>query len=96
MVYTDMKRLPDFDHIKKGRDINDCIDLVLVTHFHLDHCGALPYLTEYHKYSGPILSSTPTRAMLFYMLDDYRRVVSDQKTDTQMVNYTAEEIKHCV
>jgi integrator complex subunit 11 len=97
MVYTDMKRLPDFDYLKKGKHINEVVDVVLVTHFHLDHCGALPYLTEHHKYSGPILCSTPTKSMLYYMLDDYRKVVSDQKTEAQsIVNYTVDEIRHCV
>ena len=24
------------------------VDLCLITHFHLDHCGALPYFTELH------------------------------------------------
>jgi integrator complex subunit 11 len=34
--------------------------------------------------------------MLYYMLDDYRKVMSDQKTENQAVNYTPEEIRHCV
>lgn len=87
MVYTDINRLPNFDHIKKGRHINEVVDLVIVTHFHLDHCGALPYLTSTHGYSGPIISSTPTKSMLFYMLDDYRRVLIDQKTENQAMIY---------
>ena len=48
--------------------INNSIDIVLITYFHLDHCGALPYLTEFHKYNGPIYASTPTKAMIPYML----------------------------
>ncbi len=31
---------------------------------HLDHCGALPYLTEQVGYSGPIIMTAPTRALL--------------------------------
>jgi integrator complex subunit 11 len=34
--------------------------------------------------------------MLYYMLDAYRKVMSDQKTENQAVNYTPEEIRHCV
>ena len=79
MLYTDAKRYPDFDHLKKGKPIDKVLDLVLITHFHLDHCGALPVLTELHGYTGPIYASTPTKAMLSYMLEDYRRVMTDTK-----------------
>ena len=50
------------------------VDLVLITHFHLDHCGALPYFTEHVGYSGPVVMTMPTKALLPYMLEDYRRV----------------------
>ena len=32
---------PFFDFIDA-----DKVDLVLITHFHIDHCAALPYFTE--------------------------------------------------
>ena len=52
------------------------VNLVLITHFHLDHCGALPFFTELQGegYDGPIVMSMPTKALLPYMLEDYRRV----------------------
>ena len=31
------------------------IDCLLLSHFHLDHCGAIPYLTEKANYKGPIV-----------------------------------------
>lgn len=55
--------------------MDDVIDIVLVSHFHLDHVGALPYLTEIVGYNGPIYCTTPTKALLPYMLEDYSRVV---------------------
>ena len=39
--------LPFFDLI----DTSD-IDILLVTHFHLDHCGALPYFLEKTNFKG--------------------------------------------
>ncbi|OLP81709.1 Integrator complex subunit 11 [Symbiodinium microadriaticum] len=39
------------------------LDVVIITHFHLDHVGALPYLTEILGYHGPILMTHPTRAI---------------------------------
>ena len=69
MLYSDERRYPNFGTLyKPPNTINNSIDLVLITHFHLDHCGALPYLTEFHKYNGPIYASTPTKAMIPYML----------------------------
>ena len=52
MGYDDDRRFPDFYALKKQR-IN--VDLLVVTHFHLDHCGALPYYVEQFGYDGPIL-----------------------------------------
>ena len=37
-AYTGILSLPFFDEI----DLST-IDILLITHFHLDHCGALPY-----------------------------------------------------
>ena len=54
--------------------INDIIDLVIITHFHLDHCGALPLLTETYGYNGPILMTHPTQAISPLLLKDYSKI----------------------
>lgn len=50
------QRFPDFamlnKEIEKGR--LPPVKAVCITHFHLDHCGALPYFTERIGYTGPI------------------------------------------
>ena len=35
----------------------------LYSHFHLDHCGALPYFSEMCGYDGPIYMTHPTKAI---------------------------------
>ena len=33
------------------------------SHFHLDHCGALPYMSEMVGFDGPIYMTHPTKAI---------------------------------
>ena len=40
--------------------------------FHLDHCGALPYLTEKLGYDGPVYMTRPTAALASILLKDCR------------------------
>ena len=79
MGYTDHRRFPDFTPISPTRSFTAAIDALLVSHFHLDHCGALPYLTEQCGYAGPIVMSEPTRALCPVLLEDYRRITVERK-----------------
>lgn len=80
MGYNDKRKYPNFDHLLKvfGKEsLNDLLDVVLVSHFHLDHCAALPILTEEKGYNGPILTSEPSKAIIPLMLRDYMNVTKD-------------------
>lgn len=84
--------------LKKGNDLQkdftSIIDLVIVTHFHLDHCGALPYFTEAVGYNGPIVATPPTKAIIPLMLEDFRKVSVAQKGGVDA--FSAEMIKKCI
>lgn len=54
MGYQDERRFPDFSYISKSGNFTQLIDCVIISHFHLDHCGALPYFTEVCGYDGMI------------------------------------------
>ena len=67
--------LPFFDAI----DDPASIDLVLVTHFHIDHCAALPYFTEKTNFKGTILMTHATKAVMRLLLADNIRLQARAK-----------------
>jgi len=75
-------------------DYTKNLDLVIITHFHLDHVGALPYFTEICGYNGPILTSQPTKAILPLTLEDFRKIISDYRGEKSPL--TPKQITDCV
>ncbi|VDD83776.1 unnamed protein product [Mesocestoides corti] len=63
MGYNDERRFPDFSFIVQKHDLTEYLNCVIISHFHLDHCGALPYMTEMVGYNGPIYMTHPTKAI---------------------------------
>lgn len=64
------------------------------SHFHLDHCGALPYFSEMVGYDGPIYMTHPTKAICPILLEDYRKITVDKKGETNF--FTSQMIKDCM
>ncbi|SBT76784.1 cleavage and polyadenylation specificity factor, putative [Plasmodium ovale] len=60
------------------KKINEIIDCVIISHFHMDHIGALPFFTEILKYNGPIIMSYPTKSLGPVLLLDSCKL-ADQK-----------------
>lgn len=65
--------LPFFDSLDNPGDI----DVVLVTHFHIDHCAALPYFTEKTNFNGRIFMTHATKAVMKLLLSDNIRLQFD-------------------
>ena len=86
---------PDFQWMN---DKGIKVDLVLISHFHLDHIGALPRFTEIFGYEGDVYASEPTKSVAPMLLRDYaglRRRGTKNATvfsETQM-NRCVEKIK---
>ncbi|XP_028131124.1 integrator complex subunit 11 [Diabrotica virgifera virgifera] len=93
MGYNDERRFPDFTYICEG-PISAFIDCVIISHFHLDHCGALPYMSEMVGYTGPIYMTHPTKAIAPILLEDMRKVSVEKKGDLNF--FTSQMIKDCM
>jgi len=94
MGFQDSRRFPDFRYIGGEGKLNDYLDCVIITHFHLDHCGALPYMTEMVGYNGAIYMTHPTRAIVPMMLEDYRKIQTEVRGETNF--FTSQMIKQCM
>ena len=82
MGHTDERRFPDFTFIApKGESLTPHVDCVIISHFHLDHCGALPFMTEMAGYDGPIYMTHPTKAICPLLLEDMRKIAADFKKE---------------
>ena len=79
-AYNGITSLPFFDEIELGD-----IDLLLITHFHLDHCGALPYFLEKTNFRGQCYMTFPTVAIYKFILSDYVKV-SHSKLEESLYN----------
>ena len=94
MGYNDDRRFPDFTFVSGDDSLTDYLDAVIISHFHLDHCGALPYMTEMVGYNGPIYMTGPTLAIAPILLEDMRRVAVERKGETNF--FTSQMIKDCM
>ncbi len=89
--YDGMNGLPFLDRIEP-----DQIDVLLVTHFHLDHAASLPYLTERTNFKGRIFMTHPTKSVLRLLLGDYLRLLQMNNAKAEDVLYTEAELQSCI
>ncbi|KAJ1984231.1 endoribonuclease ysh1 [Dimargaris verticillata] len=75
-----LNALPFFDEIDPAE-----IDVLLVTHFHLDHAGSVPYFMEKTPFRGRTFMTHPTKAIYKWLLSDYVRV-SNVSAEEQLYN----------
>jgi len=94
MGFSDDRRFPDFTYIAQDEPLTDYLDCVIISHFHLDHCGALPFMTEMVGYNGPIYMTVPTKAIAPILLEDMRKVAVDRKGEQNF--FTTDMIKQCM
>ncbi|XP_065870906.1 cleavage and polyadenylation specificity factor subunit 3-I isoform X1 [Euphorbia lathyris] len=90
--YSGMSALPYFDEIDPST-----IDVLLVTHFHLDHAASLPYFLEKTTFRGRVFMTHATKAIYKLLLTDYVKVskvsIEDMLFDEQDINHSMDKIE---
>ncbi len=68
------------------------LDAIIVTHAHLDHCGALPLLYRY-GYRGPTYVTPPTLPLMVLLLLDFMEVAEREGSSAP---FSSKDIKELV
>uniref|UniRef100_A0A166DYV4 Cleavage and polyadenylation specificity factor subunit 3-I n=1 Tax=Daucus carota subsp. sativus TaxID=79200 RepID=A0A166DYV4_DAUCS len=93
-AYSGMAALPYFDEIDPST-----IDVLLITHFHLDHAASLPYFLEKTTFKGRVFMTHATKAIYKLLLSDYVKVskvsVEDMLFDEQDILRSMDKIEIC-
>ena len=89
--YEGMNGLPYFDRIEPST-----IDIVLITHFHLDHAASLPYFTERTGFKGRVFMTHPTKAVTRLLLGDFLRLMQMKNANPDDILYTESELSSCM
>ncbi|XP_042011589.1 cleavage and polyadenylation specificity factor subunit 3-II-like isoform X2 [Salvia splendens] len=79
--------------INDSGEFTSSLSCVIITHFHLDHIGALPYFTQVCGYEGPIYMTYPTKALAPLALEDYRNTF---ERGGEKAQFTSEHIAECM
>ena len=83
---------PDFALIR-----NEKLDLIIITHCHLDHIGSLPAVMREHP-DTPVIMTTSSRMLIERMLHNSANVMMRQKEENDIPDYplfTHEDIDRC-
>ncbi|ORZ29825.1 beta-lactamase-like protein [Catenaria anguillulae PL171] len=79
MGFHDARMFPDFSYLTRSTSLSAAVDAVLISHFHLDHCGALPYMCKTFEYDGPVVMSAPTKAVCPILLEDFAKIQAGRR-----------------
>lgn len=70
-AYNGLESLPFYDDFDLSR-----VDILLISHFHLDHAASLPYVMQHTNFKGRVFMTYPTKAIYKWLLNDFVRVTN--------------------
>ncbi|KAF6258928.1 beta-lactamase-like protein [Scenedesmus sp. NREL 46B-D3] len=68
----------------------DELDVALITHFHLDHCAAVPYLLCHTTFKGRIFMTHPTKAIFYTLVSDFANLSGEDAL------YSKKDVEACM
>ncbi|KAL8946567.1 MAG: hypothetical protein Q9222_007052 [Ikaeria aurantiellina] len=83
-AYDGLGALPYFDEF----DLST-IDILLISHFHVDHAASLPYVLAKTNFKGRVFMTHPTKAIYKWLIQDNVRVqTTSSSSDARTQLYT--------
>ncbi|CAR28123.1 hypothetical protein ZYGR_0N06140 [Zygosaccharomyces rouxii] len=70
-AYQGYASLPYYDEFDLSK-----VDILLISHFHVDHAASLPYVMQKTNFQGRVFMTHPTKAIYRWLLRDFVRVTS--------------------
>lgn len=70
-AYSGQASLPYYDEF----DLSE-VDILLISHFHLDHAASLPHVMQKTNFKGRVFMTHPTKAIYKWLMSDFVRVSS--------------------
>lgn len=66
-----LNSLPFYDEYDLSK-----VDILLISHFHLDHAASLPYVMQHTSFKGRVFMTHATKAIFRWLLSDFVKVTS--------------------
>ncbi|KAK4140071.1 beta-lactamase-like protein [Dichotomopilus funicola] len=85
-AYDGLAGLPFFDDF----DLST-VDVLLISHFHIDHAASLPYVLAKTNFRGRVFMTHPTKAIYKWLIQDSVRVGNTSSNPTTQLVYTEQD-----
>ncbi|PHH88117.1 hypothetical protein CDD83_7949 [Cordyceps sp. RAO-2017] len=85
-AYDGLAALPFYDDF----DLST-VDVLLISHFHVDHAASLPYVLSKTNFRGRVFMTHPTKAIYKWLIQDSVRVSSTSSNASAQPVYTEQD-----
>ncbi|KEY66430.1 hypothetical protein S7711_06170 [Stachybotrys chartarum IBT 7711] len=85
-AYEGLAALPFYDDF----DLST-VDVLLISHFHIDHAASLPYVLAKTNFRGRVFMTHPTKAIYRWLIQDSIRVGNTSSNPTSQPVYTEQD-----